>query len=86
MPDYVVEHLNYSCLSGFLYNAQVRAKVTLKSSNYSMPLKLDPKFLSHPYDCHVVIETLRGHLKMADHPAFAKDTVAPIAVPQVELG
>jgi choline dehydrogenase-like flavoprotein len=82
IPDYPSEHLNYSCLSGFIYNSQARGEVTLQSSDPSVPLKFDPKFLSHPFDCRVAVETLRSLLKIAEHPAYSKDTVAPIAVPK----
>jgi choline dehydrogenase-like flavoprotein len=81
IPDFPKEHLNYSCLTGFLYNAQARGEAVLQSSDPSIPLKFDPKFLSHPFDRRAAIETLRDLLKVAEHPNYAKDTVAPIAVP-----
>jgi choline dehydrogenase-like flavoprotein len=81
VPDFPAEHLNYSCLSGFLYNAQAHGEAVLQSSDPSVPLKFDPKFLSHPFDRRAAIETLRDLLKVAEHPEYAKDTVAPIAVP-----
>jgi choline dehydrogenase-like flavoprotein len=82
IPDYPAEHLSYSCLAAFIYNSQACGEATLQSSDPSVPLKFDPKFLSHPYDRRVAIESLRSLIKIADHPAYAKDTVAHIAVPK----
>lgn len=82
IPDYPPEHLSYSSLTGFIYNSQGRGEVTLQSSDPAVPLRFDPNFLSHPYDRRVAIETLRNLLKIAEHPAYAKDIVAPIAVPK----
>jgi choline dehydrogenase-like flavoprotein len=82
IPDYPSEHLSYSTLAGFLLNSQVRGEVTLQSSDPNLPLKFDPKFLSHPFDRRVAIEILRDMLEVTNNTAFAKDTVAPIAVPK----
>lgn len=82
IPNFPAEHLDYSCLSGFIYNSQARGEVTLQSSDPSVPLKFDPKILSHPFDRRVAIEVMRSVLKIAEHPSFAKDTVASIAVPK----
>lgn len=81
MPNSQPENLNYSSLNGFLYNAQARGEAVLQSSDATMPLKFDPRFLSHPFDRRAAIETLRNLLKIAERPDYAKDTVAPIAVP-----
>jgi len=78
---FVPNHLNYSCLSGFIYNSQARGEATLQSSDPNEPLKFDPKILSHPFDRRAAIETMRSILKVAEHPEFGKDTVVPIAVP-----
>ena len=82
IPNFPAEHLDYSCLSGFIYNSQARGEATLQSSDPSVPLKFDPKILSHPFDRRVAIEVMRSLLKIAEHPSFAKDTVASIAVPK----
>ena len=82
IPDFPPENLNYSCLLGFVYNSQGRGEATLQSSDPNERLKFDPKFLSHPFDRRVAIETLRNLLKIGDHPAYARDTVAPISVPR----
>jgi choline dehydrogenase-like flavoprotein len=82
VPDFPAEHLNYSNLSVFIANPQARGEAVLQSSDPSVPLKFDPKLLSHPYDRRAAVEITRDLLKVAEHPAFAKDIVAPIAVPK----
>lgn len=82
VPNFPAEHLNYSTMSGFIYNSQCRGEVTLTSADPSVPLKFDPKILSHPFDRRSAIEALRSVMKVAEHPSFAKDTVAPVAVPK----
>jgi choline dehydrogenase-like flavoprotein len=81
-PDYPTEHLNYATLAGFLYNSQARGEATLQSADPNMPLKFDPKVLSHPFDRRSAIETLRSAMRISEHPSFAKDTVATIAAPK----
>ncbi|KFY02882.1 hypothetical protein O988_01833 [Pseudogymnoascus sp. VKM F-3808] len=81
-PGYPAEHLNYATFSGFLYNSQARGEVTLQSADPNVPLKFDPKILSHPFDRRSAIETLRSIMKISEHPSFAKDTLATIAAPK----
>jgi choline dehydrogenase-like flavoprotein len=82
VPEFPSECLNYSCLLIFLYNEEARGEVTLQSADPNVPLKFDPKFLSHPFDRRACIEALRHGLDVIRHPAFAKDNVADIVVPK----
>lgn len=82
MPGFPSELLNYNCMVAFPYNTQARGEVTLQSVNPDIPLRFDPKFLSHPYDRRVTIEALREVLKVVKHPLYAKDTVADILGPE----
>ena len=47
--------------------------VDLRSANPADPPLIDPKFLSHPYDRRVAIESVRDALKFLDMPYLAKD-------------
>jgi hypothetical protein len=76
------EHLNYNCMVAFLYNSQARGEITWQSAIPDVPLRINPKFLSHPYDLRVSIEALREILKIVNHPAYAKDTLADIIGPK----
>ncbi|KAL9567414.1 hypothetical protein ACKAV7_008364 [Fusarium commune] len=82
IPDFAAEHLNYSCILVFQYNAQSQGEVTLQSSDPDVALKFDPKFLSTPFDRRVAIESLRDALRVVKSEAFAKDTAAMITGPQ----
>lgn len=65
----------------FVLNAQSRGEVTLQSKDASIPLALNPKFFSHPYDRRLAIEMTRELLKSIRHPAFAKDTTGTTTGP-----
>ncbi|KAL9563838.1 hypothetical protein ACKAV7_012010 [Fusarium commune] len=82
IPDFSDEHLNYSCILVFQYNAQSQGEVTLQSSDPDVALKFDPKFLSTPFDRRVAIESLRDALRVVTSDAFAKDNVDMITGPQ----
>ena len=69
-------------LFGFVLNQQSRGSVTLDSSDPKTPLLIDPNFFSHPYDKRVAIEVIRELSKLANHPAFTKDTVGPLTIPR----
>ncbi|KAK4178548.1 hypothetical protein QBC36DRAFT_367604 [Triangularia setosa] len=51
--------IDYICLLVFLYNAQTLGCVTLQSSDPSVPLLFDPKFLGHEFDRRAAVESLR---------------------------
>ncbi|KAI1391075.1 GMC oxidoreductase [Hypoxylon trugodes] len=81
IPNFPPEAMNYMTLAVFLYNAQSRGEVTLQSSDPDAPPRIDPKFLSTPFDRRAVIEALRDALRFVNSEAYVKDNVAPIAVP-----
>lgn len=76
--------LNYSCLLVFLYNAQARGEVALRSADPDAPLRFDPRFLSTPFDRRAAVESLRDAYRIVRHEAFLKDNVATIAGPAGE--
>ncbi|EGE79598.1 glucose-methanol-choline oxidoreductase [Blastomyces dermatitidis ATCC 18188] len=82
VPDFPDSALDYTCLLVFLYNAQARGEVTLQSSDPNEPLRMDPKFLSHPFDRRAAIDSLRDALRVAEHPAYIKDKLAELAAPK----
>lgn len=82
IPDFAKEALNYSCLLVFLFNAQARGEVTLQSSDPNVPLLFDPKFLSHPFDRRVAIESLRDAFRVAKSEGYTKDNVMELAGPK----
>lgn len=47
-----------------------------------MPLRFDPKFLSHPFDRRAAIESLRDAFRIAKHGAYTKDNVGELAAPK----
>ncbi|EGC41149.1 glucose-methanol-choline oxidoreductase [Histoplasma capsulatum var. duboisii H88] len=82
VPDFPDSALDYTCLLVFLYNAQARGEVTLQSSDPNEPLRMDPKFLSHPFDRRAAIDSLRDAFRIAKHPAYIKDRLAELAAPK----
>ena len=84
MPGFRNEDLSYSCLLVFPYNAQGRGTARLQSSDPNVPLLFDPKFLEHPFDRRVAIESLRDVLRFTRTEAYAKDTVSTLAAPKSE--
>ncbi|KAI1120347.1 hypothetical protein F5Y10DRAFT_258603 [Nemania abortiva] len=84
VPDFPEEALNYSCFLVFYNNAQSRGEVTLQSADPAVPLRFDPKYLGTAFDRLVAIRAMREAMQIAKHPAFAKDTVADLSVPQSE--
>lgn len=81
LPDFPREHLSYSCLMAFLYNAQSRGEVTLQSADPDAPLRFDPKFLAHPFDRRAAIESLRALLGVAATETYRRDTLSLLAGP-----
>ncbi|KKA25461.1 Glucose-methanol-choline (Gmc) oxidoreductase [Rasamsonia emersonii CBS 393.64] len=82
IPNFPKDALSYSCLLVFLYNAQSRGEVTLQSSDPNVPLRFDPKFLTHPFDRRAAIESLRDAFRIAKHDAYTKDNVAEMVAPK----
>ncbi|KAF7593209.1 hypothetical protein BBP40_011839 [Aspergillus hancockii] len=76
------EDFSYICLVALLMNPQSRGEVTLQSADPKVPLLFNPRFLSHPYDRRVAIESYRHLLKLSEYPSFAKDTVGDLLRPQ----
>ncbi|KAI8952132.1 hypothetical protein F4801DRAFT_242174 [Xylaria longipes] len=73
---------HYSCFLVFYSNAQSRGEVTLQSSDPDVPLKFNPRFLGTAFDRHVAIRALREFMELTKTEAYAKDTVASLAVPK----
>ncbi|KAI1097284.1 putative GMC oxidoreductase [Jackrogersella minutella] len=74
--------VNYHCMAVWYYNAHSRGEATLQSSDPNVPLKLDPKFLAEPFDRRIAIESLRSTMRVTQHEAFAKDTIAQLVGPK----
>ncbi|KAI2473843.1 GMC oxidoreductase [Annulohypoxylon bovei var. microspora] len=81
IPDFPDSSLNYSCLLVFLFNAQSRGEVTLQSADPDAPPRIDPKFLSTPYDQRIAVEVLKEAHRFTRSEGYARDTVATIAGP-----
>jgi choline dehydrogenase-like flavoprotein len=82
IADFPKENLNYSCFLVFLYNAQSRGETTLQSSDPDVPLRFNPKFLEHPFDRRLCIESLRDALRLVKSEAYSRDSLAQIAGPK----
>ena len=54
---------------------QAAGEVKLRSGDPKDPPLLDPKFLSHPFDRRVAIESMREALDFMDLPGLAKDQI-----------
>ncbi|MCJ1369081.1 hypothetical protein MMC20_000289 [Loxospora ochrophaea] len=62
------------CLEGLCQNNLSRGTVKLASRNpRDLPI-IDPKYLSHPFDLHIALETLKELLKLANSPALSRIT------------
>ena len=55
--------------------SQVAGEVKLRSGNPNDPPLIDPKFLSHPFDRRVAIESVRETLEFLSLPGLAKDQI-----------
>ena len=55
--------------------SQAAGEVKLRSGDPKDPPLLDPKFLSHPFDRRVAIESVREVLEFMDLPGLAKDQI-----------
>ena len=60
---------------------QASGEVKLRSRDPKDPPLVDPKFLSHPYDRRVAVESVREALEFLDLPGLAKDQVRLAAGP-----
>ena len=60
---------------------QAAGEVNLRSMNPSDPPLIDPKFLSHPFDRRVAIESVREVLELLDLQTLAKDRIQLAAGP-----
>jgi choline dehydrogenase-like flavoprotein len=84
-PEYFIDPDNAPALATiavFNLNTESRGTVTLQSANPNDPALYDPNYFSHPYDRRVAIEGVREVLKVAQHPAFQRDTVRVVDVPK----
>jgi choline dehydrogenase-like flavoprotein len=63
------EDYNYISVLAILLNNQSKGEVTLQSSDPSVPLRFDPKFLSHSFDRRVAIEAFRELFRVSKHPS-----------------
>ncbi|KAM0803866.1 glucose-methanol-choline oxidoreductase [Usnea florida] len=54
---------------------QAAGEVKLRSGNPKDPPLVDPKFLNHPFDRRVAIESVREAFELLDLPALAKDQI-----------
>lgn len=54
---------------------QAAGEVKLSSGDPKDPPLLDPKFLSHPFDRRVAIESVREVLDFMELPGLAKDQI-----------
>jgi choline dehydrogenase-like flavoprotein len=66
----------------FNLNTESKGSTTLQSADPKDPLLYDPNYFSHPYDRRVAIEGTREVMKVAQHPAFQKDTVRVTDAPK----
>ena len=57
-------------------------EITLQSSDPMDPPVINPKFLTHPFDRRVAIESVRGTLEFMNTPSIAEDQDSLIAGPQ----
>lgn len=67
-----------------LMNTQSTGSATLQSSDPKVPLLFDPRYLTHPFDRRLAVETTRQLLKTLNHRAYSKDTVSTISAPKSE--
>lgn len=63
-------------------NPQSRGTVTLNSSNPSDPPRIDPAFLSHPFDRKVISEAMREMVRYLQAPVFKDRTIRYLAWPE----
>ena len=54
---------------------QAAGEVKFRSGDPKDPPLLDPKFISHPFDRRVAIESVREVLEFMDLPGLAKDQI-----------
>lgn len=54
-------------------NGLASGEVTLRSADPKEPALIDPKFLAHPFDRRVAIESVREALDSLETPALAQN-------------
>lgn len=65
----------------FLHNAQSRGEVTLSSASAASPPRIDPQFLSHPFDRTCAVAATKRALAFVRHPSMAKYIDSAVDVP-----
>ncbi len=84
-PDYYINPKTAGAISTvlvFVLNGQGKGELRLQSADPTVPLAFDPDFLDHPYDRRVAIEATRETMRVTRSPAFQKDNLADLDVPQ----
>ena len=72
----------YLSVIGFLMNPQSIGSLGLWSEEPSEKLRIDPQFLSHPFDRRTAIEAIRHVMELIETPAISKDTIRLVAGPK----
>jgi choline dehydrogenase-like flavoprotein len=65
-------------------NPQSRGTIELTSADVRDAPRIDPKFLSHPYDRRVIVEAMREMLRYFRAPVFHERTVRDLGWPDDE--
>ena len=63
-------------------NPQSTGFLRLRSKEPSEKLRIDPQFLSHPFDRRTAIEAIRHVMELIETPAMSKDTIRLVAGPK----
>jgi choline dehydrogenase-like flavoprotein len=58
-----------------IMNPQSRGTVTLRSADPKAAPLIDPKFMTHPFDRRIIIESTREIMRMLSAPVFAAKTI-----------
>jgi choline dehydrogenase-like flavoprotein len=56
-------------------NPQSKGNITLQSTDPSTPPRINPNFLTHPFDRRVIIDGLRETMRLQRAPVFAPRTL-----------
>lgn len=60
---------------GLVFNPQSRGTVTLRSADPNTAPLIDPKFLSHPFDRRIIIDSTRETMRILSAPVLAAKTL-----------